>query len=648
MRKYIALSGNPNVGKSTIFNALTGMKQHTGNWPGKTIMKATGSYFYDGDEYVLVDLPGTYSLLGGCAEEEIAREYICSKEPDLILIICDATCLERNLNLVLQTLSITKKVIVCVNLLDEADKKGIEINLPLLSKLLKVPVIGTSAVGHNRKRYLNELKEMIHSTSINHLSAFHVDSFIEYGNALSKSHLCEKDSTEMASTVLQNTVEENTIMQNTIDQTTMKLSAYLASETIRYKKENYDRADRKLDQILTNPRTGIPIMLVLLGIIFWITLVGANYPSSLLSNFFLFVENKFWHLLEMTILPFWLRDLLVHGIYRVLTWVVAVMLPPMAIFFPLFTILEDFGYLPRIAFNMDHCFKKCCSCGKQALTMCMGFGCNASGVIGCRIIDSPRERLIAILTNNFVPCNGRLPTIIVLISLFYVGSSHGILAVFFLLIFIILSVLLTLLISKILSRTLLKGLPSTFTLELPPYRTPQVGKIIVSSLLNRTLFVLGRAVIIAIPAGLLIWIFANITIYEQNILLYCSNFLDPFARLIGLDGIILMAFILGFPANEIVIPIILMAYMSTGHLIDLGDAANLHQLLLSHGWTSTTALCTILFSLFHWPCSTTCLTIRKETQSTKWMLISIFIPTMTGILLCFLVASISRLFILLF
>lgn len=609
MSKYIALAGNPNVGKSTIFNGMTGLKQHTGNWPGKTIMKATGSYFYKGEEYILIDLPGTYSLLGHCAEEDIAKEYICSGEADLVLIICDATCMERNLNLVLQTLPIAKNTIVCVNLLDEAYKKGIEIDLPLLSNYLGVPVIGTSAVGHNRKKYLEELKELIYHTTTNDVTMLNTELNNKFPNP-----------------------------------NTMKSAEYVAHKTVNYKKENYDKKDRKLDQILTNPKTGIPIMLALLGLIFWITLVGANYPSSFLSKCFLFLENQLWHLLELTILPLWFRDLLIHGVFRVLTWVIAVMLPPMAIFFPLFTLLEDFGYLPRIAFNMDHCFKKCCSCGKQALTMCMGFGCNATGVIGCRIIDSPRERLIAILTNNFVPCNGRLPTIIVLISMFYIGSSYGIFAILLLLLFIMLSVLITLLISKILSKTILKGLPSTFTLELPPYRTPQLGKIIISSILNRTLFVLGRAIIIAIPAGFLIWIFANITIYNQSILLHCANFLNPFASLIGLDGIILMAFILGFPANEIVVPIILMAYMSTGHIIDLDNITNLHQLLLSHGWTSTTALCTILFSLFHWPCSTTCLTIRKETQSTKWMLISILIPTIIGFVLCFLVANISRLF----
>ena len=344
-------------------------------------------------------------------------------------------------------------------------------------------------------------------------------------------------------------------------------------------------------------------------------------------------------------MPKIISDMLIHGVYRTLAWVVSVMLPPMMIFFPLFTLLEDLGYLPRIAFNVDKIFKKCSSCGKQALTMAMGFGCNAVGVCGARIIDSPRERLIAIITNSFVPCNGRFPTLIAIITMFLVGVNSGssILSVIILMLIILFGILMTFIVSKVLSKTLLKGIPSSFTLELPPYRRPQVGKVIVRSILDRTLFVLARAVSIAIPAGLVIWIMANIKVGNLSLLNYTSNFLNPFASLLGMDGVILLAFILGFPANEIVIPIIIMAYMATGTLTDYSNLSDLKMLLVNNGWTITTAISVMLFSLMHWPCSTTCLTIKKETKSNKWTFISILVPTLCGIVICFVFNLIMRL-----
>ncbi|WP_346344973.1 nucleoside recognition domain-containing protein [Clostridium sp. MCC353] len=325
------------------------------------------------------------------------------------------------------------------------------------------------------------------------------------------------------------------------------------------------------------------------------------------------------------------------------------MLPPMAIFFPLFTLLEDLGYLPRVAFNMDHAFQKCKACGKQCLTMAMGLGCNAAGVVGCRIIDSPRERLIAILTNAMVPCNGRFPTIFTLITLFFVAGIHDSFAASLgsaaiLTLAIVGGVMATLGCSWLLSHTLLKGVPSSFTLELPPYRRPQIGKVIVRSIFDRTLFVLGRAVAVAAPAGLVIWILANTYVDGQSLLIILTGFFDPLARLMGLDGVILAAFILGFPANEIVLPIILMAYLQTGTLVEMTDIAALKDLLVSHGWTWVTAVCMLIFCLFHWPCSTTCLTIRKETGSWKWTAAAVLLPTLLGFVLCVIVASVARLF----
>ena len=390
-------------------------------------------------------------------------------------------------------------------------------------------------------------------------------------------------------------------------------------------------------------------MFALLAVIFWITITGANYPSELISRALFWVQDR---LLEFAIwinTPEWLYSLLILGIYRVVAWVVSVMLPPMAIFFPLFTLLEDLGYLPRVAFNLDKLFKKCCACGKQALTTCMGFGCNAAGIVGCRIIDSPRERLIAMLTNNFIPCNGRFPTMIALISMFFIGGAalplQSISSALLLALIIVLAISMSLIVSKLLSMTLLKGVPSSFTLELPPYRKPQIGKVITRSIFDRTLFVLGRALAVAAPAGLIIWVMANVTIGGTTLLSHCAGFLDPFAQLMGLDGVILMAFILGIPANEIVIPIIIMAYMAQGSLIEFDNLSALKQLFADNGWTSVTAISTILFSLMHWPCSTTLITIKKESQSIKWTIAAFLIPTITGIIVCMIFANTARLFI---
>jgi ferrous iron transport protein B len=388
-------------------------------------------------------------------------------------------------------------------------------------------------------------------------------------------------------------------------------------------------------------------MIGLLGLIFWLTITGANVPSGMIADFLFKVQDRLTYFFAWAGTPSWVHGVLVLGIYRTLAWVISVMLPPMAIFFPLFTLLEDLGYLPRVAFNLDNFFKKACAHGKQSLTMCMGFGCNAAGILGCRIIDSPRERLIAIITNNFVPCNGRFPTLIAIITMFFAGVVAGpfqsVISSLLLTGVIVLGVFMTLLISKLLSKTILKGLPSSFTLELPPYRKPQIGRVIVRSIFDRTLFVLARAVVVAAPAGLIIWLLANIYVGDLSILSHCAGFLDPFAKLLGLDGYILMAFILGFPANEIVVPIIIMSYMATGNLLELDSLDQLRELLVSHGWTWVTAVCTMLFSLMHWPCGTTCLTIKKESGSWKWTAVSFLVPTITGMLICFVFANVVRL-----
>ena len=432
--------------------------------------------------------------------------------------------------------------------------------------------------------------------------------------------------------------------------TTYDYAKSISDEVVTITNRNAFDRDEKIDRIVSSKIFGIPLMLLLLCVILWITIEGANVPSELLSDLLFSIEPKIYDLLNIIGFPLWLNEMLTYGMYRTLAWVVSVMLPPMAIFFPLFTLLEDLGYLPRVAFNLDHLFKKACCHGKQCLTMCMGFGCNAAGVIGCRIIDSPRERLIAILTNNFVPCNGRFPTLIAISTIFFssvIGSSFlsSSVTALSITILIIIGVLTTLLVSYTLSKTLLKGIPSTFTLELPPYRPPQVGRIIYTSIIDRTLFVLRRSLTVAIPAGIITWIFANINVGDISLLSYVANILDPLGKLIGLDGFILLAFILGFPANEIVVPILIMSYMATGKMIEFDELSALGELLRNNGWTYLTALNMMLFSLLHWPCATTLLTIKKETNSMKWTVLGFVIPTVITFVVCFITATVYNIIV---
>lgn len=697
----VALAGNPNVGKSTIFNSLTGMHQHTGNWTGKTVANATGKTIIRDKEFLFVDIPGTYSIMSSSEEEEIARDYICFGNPDVTVIVVDSTCLERNLNLVFQIMEITDNIIVCVNLLDEAKKKKIKINLKKLQQLLGVPVVGTTA---RDKHTLENLKNTIYKVCNGEIMPS--PNEVEYSSKIEENiDLLEEELTEVfdekyiqaekrgiatviedekisrklyrwisiklidgeekilnsiknnlnvdfendniqncLSGVREQLEEENVTTSNFKDKIVtdiMKKAEEVSKEVCTFENKDYGERDRKIDRILTSKKFGIPIMILFLGIIFWITIVGANYPSQVLFNMFNLIQDKLIVFAEYVHSPEWLSNMLIYGIYQTLTWIIAVMLPPMAIFFPLFTILEDLGYLPRIAFNMDGFFKKACCSGKQMITMCMGFGCNACGVTGCRIIDSPRERLIAILTNNLVPCNGRFPFLISVATIFIAGAYAGgngflssILSTVAVIIVIIFGIFLTLIISKILSNTILKGMPSSMVLELPPYRKPQFGKILVRSIFDRTIFVLGRAIAVAAPAGLVIWILANVGINGESLLSIIASFLDPFAQLMGLDGYILTAFILGIPANEIVLPIILMCYLKGAALVNVEDTVQIGQILIQNGWNMLTAMNVMLFTILHFPCATTLLTIKKETGSWKWTGIAFAIPTVCGIVLC--------------
>ena len=579
-RRTIALAGNPNVGKSTLFNALTGLRQHTGNWPGKTVGVARGIC----GDYVLVDLPGTYSLEGTSEDERLAAQYIAGAEADCVVVVCDGCCLERNLILALQIMERSDRVVLCVNLMDEARQRGFEVDAAVLEAELGVPVVLTSA---GRKEGLPELLEQIRVT---------MESPPQLRNPRSCCVRC-------AQCIVQRAVRREP------------------------KEENWRQV---LDRVLVSRRRGVPILLVLLFAIIWLTVWGANYPGAVLEWVFDWIYGRL--IVWTADWPSWLSGFLIDGAYGTCARVISVMLPPMAIFFPLFTVLEDVGYLPRMAFLLDRGMYRCGGCGKQALTLCMGLGCNAVGVTGCRIIDSPRERLAAILTNGMVPCNGRFPTLILLGSLFFSGVGGAAVVAGG----VALGVLGAMAATGILNKTALKHEPSAFAMELPPLRCPRLGQILVRSLMDRTLFVAGRALWMAAPAGALLWMLAN-----TGCLSLLADFLEPLGRVLGMDGVILLGFLFAMPANELLIPVILMTLTGAG---DLSAVSASGELLLAAGWTWQTAVCVMVFTLFHWPCATTLMTVYKETGSTTKTAAACLLPTAVGVVLCLILNGVFLLF----
>ena len=725
--KYtIALAGNPNTGKSTIFNALTGMRQHTGNWPGKTIARAEGGFAYGNEQYKIVDLPGTYSLLSTSLDEEVARDFILFGQPDATIVVLDATALERNLNLALQIMQITDRVVVAVNLMDEAKASGIEVDCRHMSRKLGVPVVPMAArkgeglgellkalqsvcrgdyecrpkrhaweeqVQQVIERIANLLGEVFPSLehrewialrlidgderiqdavrdgSIGFLRKDEVATVVKLGDG-SRVTMDEKALSPETFAEGQRIIDEAKetrweLPRNCHDKMVEDLyasAAGVAGECVRQDGENKRRRlQQRLDWLLTSKWTGFPGMVLMLGIVLWLTISGANVPSQMLATLLMDKVYPLLHaFMDWIHSPAWITGLLIDGMYLTAAWVVSVMLPPMAIFFPLFTILEDFGYLPRVAFNLDRLFQKSGAHGKQSLTMAMGFGCNAAGVIAARVIDSPREKLIAIVTNNFALCNGRWPTQILIASLF-IGSLvpaylSGIVASTAVLGVALLGVGLTFVISWMLSHSLLRGTPSSFSLELPPYRPPNILRTLYTSLIDRTLFVLWRAIVFAVPAGVVIWLMCNINIGSLSIAQWMIQGTDPLGRLIGLNGVIIVAYIVAVPANEIVIPTVLMlTVLATGMHVDgaagqgvlfeISDQGLLRNLLSEGGWTLLTGISIMLFSLCHNPCSTTLYTIYKETGSLRWTIWSAIIPTGIGIILCGLLTLVWHIFL---
>ena len=690
----IALAGNPNTGKSTVFNALTGLRQHTGNWPGKTVTRAEGSFSYHDQRYRIIDLPGTYSLLSTSEDEEVARDFILFGKPDVTVIVVDASRLERNLSLALQILEITDKAVLCLNLMDEARRHHITIDTRTLSRDLGIPVVATSArTKEGIPDLLFAIEEVVSGkfqtkkqTYID-LPKENAEAIAELQSALSELNpdlpntrwlamrLIEGDESvqkgvmagtfsaennpEKQARVLRIADEYHKILGDTYRNDLVEAIYAEATKLINasvstdFSARSF-RIDRAIDRVVTHKIWGFPIMFLLLAGVLWITIIGANYPSQWLSDLFVgWLYPLFKNGANALHFPWWLSGFLIDGVYLATTWVISVMLPPMAIFFPLFTLLEDFGYLPRVAFNLDKLFRTAGAHGKQALTMSMGFGCNAAGVVATRIINSPREKLIAIITNNFSLCNGRWPTQILIATLF-IGALvpkqwSGTVAMLAVIGIAVLGIVFSFLTSWLLSKTLLKGESSFFVLELPPYRPPRFFQTLYTSLIDRTIIVLWRAIVFAAPAGAVIWLICNLQIAQQPIALWLIQGLDPIGVFIGLNGVILLAYIVAIPANEIVIPTVLMLTTMVLGQTAVGEGAGVLMeastsqvgvLLYAGGWTLLTAVNLMLFSLLHNPCSTTIYTIYKETHSKKWTLIATLLPVLYGIVVCFLVARI--------
>jgi len=715
----VALAGNPNTGKSTVFNALTGLRQHTGNWPGKTVARAEGGFASGEKRYKLVDLPGTYSLLSTSSDEDVARDFILFGQPDVTVIVVDASRLERNLGLVLQVLEITPRVVLCLNLMDEARRHGLTVDARQLARELGVPVVPTAARNgegldelrkaiaevasgevegkpHRKFKFSPELQRAVTDLAKKVEAMFpglpHADWVAlrlldgderiaqavergDLGSLQQRDFTLQADALAPAKTGPENATGRPRVAEllsaasairwqvgrdfheSLVEDIFAEAGRIADSVVTRSGQKPRIDFDRAMDRLVTSRKFGIPIMLAIMTVVFWLTIAGANVPSAMIASLLIDTIHPMLKSGAAALgVPWWINGLFLDGMYLATAWVISVMLPPMAIFFPLFTLLEDFGYLPRVAFNLDNLFKRAGAHGKQALTMSMGYGCNAAGVVATRIIESPRERLIAIITNNFALCNGRWPTQILIATIFVGGMAPAYLAGFVSALAVVtvalIGVALTFLSSWVLSKTVLRGEVSIFSLELPPYRPPRLLRTLYTSLIDRTIIVLWRAVVFALPAGAVIWIISNVKIGETSLAVHAIRTFQPFGLLLGLTGVVLLAYIIAIPANEIVVPTILMlTVMSTGLagvgqgagvMFELDSASGVADVLRAGGWTLLTGVNLMLFSLVHNPCSTTIYTIWKETRSAKWTAVSALMPVALGFLICFLVAQVWR------
>lgn len=570
----VALAGNPNVGKSTLFNTLTGSRQHTGNWPGKTVGVAKGYKKWQDTRFLFVDLPGTYSMQGNSPEEQTAAAYLAKEQFDCTVVVCDGSCLERSLLLALQLIQQQAKVVVCVNLMDEAQRRGISVDAKKLEKMLDTPVILTSAgKGEGIQKLLEQVRYTALSPPKEHLPCW--TSFVDTAEEIVKACVCHAGNNGLR---------------------------------------------QQVDRLMVSRRFGIPLMYLLLFVVLWLTVWGANYPGALLESLFSSCYHRMQSMLVW--MPTWLREVLLDGVYATCTRVISVMLPPMAIFFPLFSILEDIGYLPRMAFLLDPCMARCGGCGKQALTLCMGLGCNAVGVMGCRIIDSPRERLAAILTNAMIPCNGRFPALIMLATVFFPKAGVVVVAAC-----VALGAVGAVITSGILCKTALRGSSSSFLMEIPPFRRPRLGKILRQSLLEKAGAMVLRTMKVAAPAGVILWLGV-----KTGFLTILASWLDPIGLLLGMGGVILLGFLFCLPANELLLPVIIMMLTGAANLQTV-SMMNARQLLLEN-ISMQNAICMMVFTLFHWPCATTLMTVYHETGSLKKTAAAAMLPTAVGCLFC--------------
>lgn len=634
IEKKIILVGNPNVGKSSLFNAFTSLNEHTGNWTGKTVEQAMGSFEYGEVKYTLVDLPGTYSLFYESEEEKVTRDYIVKGKYDATILVADASSLERSMELLLEVLDVTKEVILVLNLWDEVKKRKLSIDVEKLQEIFQIPVIPFSVKEGLGFARLKDCMRSVCPSSYQVKHSLKIASYLQH--RMKKNYLNAFLSLEE---LAYHPLYSSFISKMDIIASYHREAEDICSKVIDRREEKESRIDFILNCLFANPFSAVFVLFLFLFIILFLTISFSNLPSDMLFQFFSFLEKPLYSFLSF--LPSSLVDFLVLGGYRTLYFVISVMMPPMMIFFPLFSLLEEIGFLPRIAFQLDKPFCKCGSSGKQCLTMCMGLGCNAVGVTGARIMETKKMKVLSILTNSLMPCNGRFPMILTMISLFLVkksGLQGNVLSAVILTLVLCFALIISLLATKFLNHFILKGEEPIFIFELPHFRIPKITKTIILSWKEKAFHILKRAMVVAFPAGLVFYLFTHVYIGDSSLFQASIHFLNPVGHFLGIDGAIILAFLFGFPANEIVLPILFLAYSGGNVLEEIASLEELRMMLIQHGWSLVTVLCFLALSICHFPCATTMLTIKKETQSFFYTLIAFVLPSLIGIVLCFIIS----------